>query len=499
MLPELQDCASLPGRSTGPPDQPVTSCFLRDQATIAFYLNLAGDIVSGHPDRHVLQVRLPSGHSAYLKKEHCVHWRDRLESWWAGFGWVAKSIREAQLLARLPSLTISAPRLLACGDDGRGRAFVLIENVADADDLRQKMHNRSVSRELVARLGRWCARLHDQNIHQPDCNAKHFLIHRATGTITLLDWQRASIQKTVTWRQRVRALALLVATLPRIDQHDLAYSDVLELLLLNYRQASSDRMLDARSFKAAILKRVGKLWRRSNIRDQWPSIQSLDQKLVWLAGEGFCVRPAWAGHFQTSAEQEGIYRSSGQASSIALAGARMQVRTGRYYRQLSLLMAWMRGTNWRSPELVLARLHFHLERYSIPLAELIAFGQRVRGWRLESFVLWRPLEPAQPLASGLREANDFRRVFLLQQLSELVARLHAARCTVGSLEPFLIRESKTGPSLALGDVTMIRHHRHLSERRKSADVRKLIRTIIPLCAPTDIQRFIHWVEENKSL
>ena len=45
-------------------------------------LNLPGEIVSGHPDRHVLRVEL-----GYLKRQHSVGWRERLRQKLAGFGW----------------------------------------------------------------------------------------------------------------------------------------------------------------------------------------------------------------------------------------------------------------------------------------------------------------------------------------------------------------------------------------------------------------------------
>src|SRR5438093_4519493 len=59
------------------------------------FLALSGVIVSGHPDRHVMQLTLgdgPTAVAAFLKREHRVPWRDRLWHAWFGLGWVSKSV-----------------------------------------------------------------------------------------------------------------------------------------------------------------------------------------------------------------------------------------------------------------------------------------------------------------------------------------------------------------------------------------------------------------------
>src|SRR5437879_6531456 len=68
------------------------------------FLDLPGEVVSGHPNRHVVRIVLGRGRQrfvAFLKREHRVPWRDRLANAWAGFGWVSKSQREAQVLDQL--------------------------------------------------------------------------------------------------------------------------------------------------------------------------------------------------------------------------------------------------------------------------------------------------------------------------------------------------------------------------------------------------------------
>src|SRR5687768_9234225 len=85
------------------------------------FLELCGEIVSGHPDRHVMRVELPDGRICFLKKEHRVRWKDRFENWRAGSGWCSKSVREGRLLSELEVHRIGTPASLAFGEDGRGR------------------------------------------------------------------------------------------------------------------------------------------------------------------------------------------------------------------------------------------------------------------------------------------------------------------------------------------------------------------------------------------
>ena len=52
----------------------------------AGFLDLPGEVVSGHPDRHVVRVELPGFDRAfYLKRQHTVTLRERLRNRLAGF------------------------------------------------------------------------------------------------------------------------------------------------------------------------------------------------------------------------------------------------------------------------------------------------------------------------------------------------------------------------------------------------------------------------------
>src|SRR5947209_1920402 len=103
------------------------------------FLGLDGDIISGHADRHVVRLVLGRGLNRtvmFLKREHRSPWPARLRNWFAGYGWVSKSVREARVLNDLREARIRAPQALAFGEDGGGRAFVLVKESRGAIDLR---------------------------------------------------------------------------------------------------------------------------------------------------------------------------------------------------------------------------------------------------------------------------------------------------------------------------------------------------------------------------
>src|SRR5262249_1319944 len=104
------------------------------------FLALTGAVVSGHPGRDVMRLTLGEGPDAlavYLKRELRVHWSVRWKSFFAGFGLVSRSIREARTLQALQREGLAAPEWLATGEDGRGGAFLLVRAVSAGTELRE--------------------------------------------------------------------------------------------------------------------------------------------------------------------------------------------------------------------------------------------------------------------------------------------------------------------------------------------------------------------------
>jgi hypothetical protein len=191
----------------------------RGLVTADDFLRLPGDIVSGHADRHVRRIVFGRGLNravVFLKREHRVPWPARLRNFCAGYGWVSKSAREAQVLDRLRAAGIRAPRALAFGEDAAGRAFVLIKETRGAVDLRTHLRDerdRGRRRLLARRIGRLLARIHAAGFDCPVLSSKHVLVRPAWTSPTVIDWHAASQRRRVGWGVRIRELALLHATL----------------------------------------------------------------------------------------------------------------------------------------------------------------------------------------------------------------------------------------------------------------------------------------------
>ena len=118
-------------------------------------LDLPGEVVSGHPDRHVLARRTARFADAfYLKRQHRRRWRERLRNWLAGFGWVSRCERErSHSRSNSSEPGFAAPRWVAAGEDARGRAFLLVEEIDGAVDLRRVLSDNACHRASGATRG----------------------------------------------------------------------------------------------------------------------------------------------------------------------------------------------------------------------------------------------------------------------------------------------------------------------------------------------------------
>ncbi|MBN9120889.1 MAG: phosphotransferase, partial [Planctomycetes bacterium] len=163
--------------------------------TAAAFLGLPGEVVTGHPDRNVTRVVLPGTDRAfYLKRQHVVGWREKWRNRRAGFGWVSRCGREADLLQRLRAAGLPAPRWAAFGTHG-SRAFLLLEEVPGAVELRRLLSDNELSptdrRHIAENIGRAVAAVHAAGFTTPDLTAKHVLVHPKSLAVTFLDWQSA--------------------------------------------------------------------------------------------------------------------------------------------------------------------------------------------------------------------------------------------------------------------------------------------------------------------
>lgn len=449
----------------------------RGLQTAAQLLELPGEVVSGHAERHVRRVELPGSDAVYyLKRQHRVGWRERLRQRLAGFGWVSRSEREARLLQQLESAGFACPNWVAFGEDGRGRAFLLVEELSGFVELRRLLSDTAVSldrRGLAERFGQTVADLHAAGFTTPELTAKHVFVHPDTLAVALLDWQCARRLSGVHTLSRLRILAALHASLA----DHLATGRERLRFLWAYRRAT-DFPRSNRSAYARIIESIAAAVRnRRSIRDQRQPAGG-GQRLVWLADEAVCAVPDVARVWPSPAVALPCYSDAPPGvAPVRLADGRPGVlHRFRTSDPFGRVVARLRGRSWRSPGATLGRVLFHLERYGIPAPRLLAFGQRETGpASADSFALHEPPagEPLDRWLAGSHPEEDRREV--LDQLDLLLRQFHDAGCrlTPGGM-PF--RVDGVG-RVTLGDVRAVRLVRRVRESDRAADRRSLVASL----------------------
>ncbi len=388
----------------------------------AAFLELPGEVVSGHADRHVLRVHLPGAGAFYLKRQHVVGWREKLRNRAAGFGWSSRCEREAEVLEQLEAAKLPAPRWAASGTH-RGRAFLLVEEVAGAVELRALLSDSVMSltqrRALAARLGAAAAAVHAAGFATPDLSAKHVLVHPRTLTVTFLDWQSATLGVTDT--ARADALGALHASLAE----SLASPTERMRMLSAYR----DALAIPPGFVSAIRTAAARHAKRRSVRDQLAP--AAPQRLVWLAGEAVCAIPEIAAEWPRPALAPPYYGpGSDGASRVRFAGRDAVLVRGRSSAPLGRLRAALRSTPWRSPGVTAGRVLFHLQRYGVPAPQLLAFGQRLTSaTRAEWFALYEA-PPGLPLQEWRHTASSAERRAAFDEVVRCLDALHAAGCVL---------------------------------------------------------------------
>lgn len=434
------------------------------------FLELPGEVVSGHPDRHVVRVHLPGFSTAfYLKRQHVVMRREKWRNWLAGFGWSSRCEREAATLKHLTAAGLACPRWAAVGVDGCGRAFLLVEELAGAVDLRQALGDTRLSpaerAAFAGKLGRYIALFHAWGFTTPELAAKHVFVGPSVDQLALIDWQSARCVPLVSLKDRLRSLATLHASLADPLATPRERLRVFWAALQHGRQAGliPGRFSD---LVRQVVAEAARLAERRSIRDQRRPPAAVVQRLVWVAGEVVCAVPDVAAVWPSPAIAAPYYGGEpGMFPIQLLDGQEAVLIRGRSFAPLGRLTARLRGRSWRSPGVTLGRLLFHLERYGIPAPRLLAFGQRfISRATAEWFTLHTP--PAKRITQPL----DFS---IAEQLGHRLRQLHDAGCSVVG-NPLAIFGIDAG-SVCIRDVQAIR----ITKLRADRELQDLLAALSP--------------------
>ena len=322
--------------------------------TASAFLDLPGEVVNGHPDRHVVRVELPGAPNAfYLKRHHMVGWREKLRNRLAGFGWAARCAREAEILRRLEAANLPAPRWAAFGAHG-GRAFLLVEEVPGAVELRRLLSDNGLSPVRAGRTTRaepagrrLRRRIHAAGFTTPDLTAKHVLVNRHTLAVTIIDWPSAPASGApwAMWSagrcpRRAARIAGRCAGLPAAER-----AGATGVLPMSRVTECPDHW-KAASFGSSCAARRG-------TRGEGPGGDRFrpepdPQRLVWLAGEAVCAVPEIAAVWPRPAVAPPFYGFGPDgASRVRIAGRDAVLVRGRASDPLGRFRGVGAGRPWR--------------------------------------------------------------------------------------------------------------------------------------------------------
>jgi tRNA A-37 threonylcarbamoyl transferase component Bud32 len=435
---------------------PAYAEFLRELGLVRAddFLSHEAVIVSGHPDRNVSRVILGTGPvtvTAYLKREHRVRWQDRVLNALAGYGFVSKSKRECLTLQALRQAHVGCPDWIACGEDGAGRAFLLIRAIDSATELRDfSQENLDAPerrrRKFAQRLGVALAQFHNAGFNHPDLYSKHVLITQEGRGIYFLDWQRSTRRPFLGWRQRCHDLAALDAT---IAEQLASMPERVACLRAYLRKCRAGHVPHAGNLLRSafqIMEQERRLLKQRRIREQRQlHAGKHHQCVIWRDGEGLCVTPEfeaeWDGQLPAWLRLDSLPEQGSKLilrESVHLPNRRFgQLIRRRARHLLKSAWSWCRGRRVTSPELLLSGLLFRLERAGVVTPRLLAFGQRTRGMAVtESFILTEPVANTVGIGDWLRaeyfrnespeQLFAFRRS--IRRLGAFMAKLHDAHC-----------------------------------------------------------------------
>lgn len=427
------------------------------------FLDLSGEVVSGHRDRHVLEVRVDN-RKLFLKKEHRIPFWQRVRNWRAGFGPVSLSEREASTLEKLHHAGVPVPQWIAAGSS-RGRAFLLMRQVRGTD-------LRSVLRPGTSLFCRWklaksigaaIARLHQAGFDAPDLSAKHVLVKR-NGSVVLIDWARATHRDTLVQSQCLSALATLHASIAP------ALATVRERVAVLKSWMNTLGFHGPAAPMAREIIRIAKpLHRRPSIREQlYPA---RDPRLMWIDDEALCVRKSFwremAGKVPDTLRHAARDVVSWRTEEHTAVGKLICFPAAPKWRQI---LSRVTSRPLQSVGIQQAGLAFRLARRGIPMARVLAFGGRPDGG---GFLLCRISESMRPARSWLALLRQGRRS-MLRRIGQILRRCHEAGCRGVAPESLMV-ESANRPRLRLVADGQLRKSNELHQRAIVADLRVLTR------------------------
>lgn len=424
--------------------QPLTFAGL-DQA--GKFIALEGVRVTGHGwkcQRHVSRVEdiavNGSRQTLYLKKEAGRGW---LASLWQGESGL---LREAKTLMDLEREGIPGPRWVAYGRNRQGSHFLLVESFTDTVPLGTYLaeQNSRVQKKAVLRLLAWTlARVHFLGFSHQDLYPKHVLVDPETRKVYLLDWQRATRRRGISWRHRADNLARLHATL---GEEHLSLRERAALLgeyftALQFFGAQAGDFPALSVFAAAIERQASRLLKRRHIQEKrLGRSPTQPQDWIHLEGDDFRITstctPALLQIINRWLENPPLGGQSRSSDSIQLAGQagtlRIQWTKIPWWKKVWARMTGKGGDP--SAEHSQATALYCLQRQALETGKILALGMRQSAGQSYSFLATSLPAGSVPLEEWLacavtqepRGKALKRRAQVISQVGKVLARIHQA-------------------------------------------------------------------------
>ncbi|QVL32987.1 hypothetical protein KIH39_03465 [Telmatocola sphagniphila] len=466
------------------------------------FLNCPGEIVGGHVGRNVSRVILQGQNReivGYLKREHQVDWKDRFKHAWEGFGFCSKSEREVRILQELELHDLPTPRWLAWGNNGSGKAFLLIQEESGSYPLKNWLLTNGYSKRLLGNLAQTLAGYHAAGFTQPDLLAKHVLVNSVTQECLCIDWQRSVCRNKFHYRSAIESLARLNASLP-----DALLSNTAKLYFLKkYCEVLLTKQIGSTPLAVLVrdIERKTRTFRNSRaILQESRQLESAsEQRLIWLDGEALCLIPEIATGLSPDTARVLFYPPE-ERTEKKFCFAERSVRLLRESNSNCLRrLFYLKSLRRILMPMVTARIAFHLQRAGLAVPKLLAFGLDTENkCETHSFVL---LEEKGVLIDDriecIAELESRRKI--IRECGELIQRIHEAGCMLrkSPCKRNLFRLENNLPEFE--KIENLQYVRRVSEQQCYRSLKRLFDTEILFQNRTDRLRFLQaFVRGRKS-
>ncbi|MFO0814483.1 MAG: lipopolysaccharide kinase InaA family protein [Gemmatales bacterium] len=469
------------------------------------------EIVKQSESRTVYRVGLPE-RPVYIKHYPVNNLKARAKQWVRQ----AKALTEWQRTIQLNERSVPTTTPVAVGQHPEQGSYIITEEIPESQSLLeyveshwhrwQQRDDQHQSRQLIAEVSQFLARMLQNGISHDDLHAGNILIHStAEGTREwyLIDpyavqtqppCDRKALRNTLAlishsfWhylspRQRLQAWAIFRRTSGYHFHRDEERSFLMELqkhlerqLYAQWNQRAKRNTKANRDFYELRVRRCN-AWASRQVPANWLSRFLFDPE-EWMASP--------AGEVFKASRHGRVVKLQAEHEAIVI-------------KQFAARHALDRiiGRWRRSPALHCYRMAYRLQTAHIPISKPLAVvEQRRHGQLLHSYFFMEYLDNTQDLGAYWLQASNTARRQVSEQLARLIAQLHRYRMSHRDLKALniLVQPRGEASQIYLIDFRGVTHSWWLTHQRRCKDLARLAISAITTmqASRTDLLRFLLW-------